>query len=552
MGKGLWERAWVRHVAVLIGYGVVYLSVRIFVFTEWQITAGLRLAVLLLLPYRYWPALIAAESVYYFVVGYVCSSVWGAAWGVSCAISPIVYVVPVVYWVRKHLPPITRDAVHIHAGRLLGCALLASVAVTLRDTFMLQLVKNLPSSYDTSYAIWGPRYFVGSFLGTLTVTPLVLLCYQKLVTKHRSELQASIENSRLLFESLCFGFPVLVFLLWIGYSAQPSAPTREMAQVAMFLPVVWLALRHGWPGAVVGGTAASCAVMCLMPMPIAWDPATMRAEAILSFAISTMLMMGARIESFDRRVEQERMDVRMALAMAQRNIYLGEMQLRMTSQALEQVKENVQAGFAMMMGRLRHLQPAIDDRGYQRHALIAQDQLNRLADSLYPVALRESGLPGALREGGMPQMLSEAGLTYACDLRGPVSKLSNTLRTTIYRIIWEAIADACMKKNVSDIRIQIRVIERRQRIAALIVVRFRASVPQLAFIDWNELVPRLIRGSSGLGLRAVRDRAAAFEGRTRSRSMPLGHQVSVLLLDPIAPGVTISSPGNGRNPSVLV
>jgi glucose-6-phosphate-specific signal transduction histidine kinase len=543
MGQGLWERQrpWVRHVAVVLGYGVAYFIFRSFSPSEWQITAGLRLAVLLLVPYRYWPALIAGESSYYIVVGFVCSSVWGAVWGLGCAVPPIVYVAPVAYWVREYWAPISRHATHIHMGRLIGCTLLASVVVMLRDTCLLQLVKNLPAGYDASYSKWGPRYFIGCFIGTLTVAPLVLLCYQKLVVGRWSELQARIESSRLLFESLCLVLPTLAFLLWVGYSAPPYAPARQMAQVAMFLPVVWLAFRHGWTGAAVGGAAASCAVMLLMPKP--WDVATLQAEAILSFAISTMLMMGARIESLDKHAEQERMDVRMALSLAQRNVYLGEMQLRMTSQALEQIKESIQAGFTMMIGRLRHLQPAIDDRGYQRQALIVQDQLHRLADNLYPLVLRERGLPSALREGGLPRMLREAGLTYLCDLRGPVSKLSNALRMAAYRIIGEAIADACMKKNVSDIRIQIRVAERRQRIGVLIVVRFRASLPQLAFVDWDELVPRVVRGTSGLGLRAVRDRAAVFEGRTRSRPIRSGHQVSVLLLDPLTPGVAISHTG---------
>ena len=542
MAKELWEKPWVRQVVVLFGYGIVYLALLAFTPFEWQAVAGLRLAALLLVPYRYWLGLIGSEAAYYIVIGYVCSDNWGAAWGLSCAVPPIAYVAPIVYWARKCWPPTSAHAAHIHMGRLLGCALLSSIPVMLRDTGMFQVIKHLPAGYDSSFATWAPRYFIGCFLGTLTVTPFVLLCYQELGAHRRwSELQGRIENSRLLFESVCLGLPVLALLLWIGYSAAPSAPMRQMAQVAMFLPVVWLAFRHGWPGAAMGGAAASCAVMLLMPKP--WDPATLQAEAILSLAISTMLMMGARIGSLDQHVEQDRIDVRMALALAQRNVYLGEMQLRITSQALEQIREGVQAGFAMMLGRLRHLQPAIDDRGYQRHALVAQEQLHRLADSLYPVALREKGLPSALQEGGLPQMLSEAGLSYSCDLRGPVSKLSNPLRMAIYRVIWEAVADACMKKNVSDVRIQVRVAERQGRIGVLIVARFRAHPAQLAFVEWDELIPRLVRGSSGLGLRAVRDRAAVFEGRTRSRSIATGHQISVLLLDPVMPGVAIGSTG---------
>jgi signal transduction histidine kinase len=216
------------------------------------------------------------------------------------------------------------------------------------------------------------------------------------------------------------------------------------------------------------------------------------------------------------------------------------MQLRMASQALEQIKESVQSGFAMMLGRLRHLQPAIDDRGYQRHAFVAQDQLHLLADGLYPVALREKGLPGALCDGGLPQMLNNAGVIYSCDLRGPVSKLSHTLRLTIYRVIWETIADACMKKDVGSIRVLVRVAEKQGRIGALVVIRFWILPTELKLIHWDELLPRILRATSGLGLRAVRDRAALFEGHTRSRSINSGHQVSILLLDPSVPGVAIS------------
>jgi glucose-6-phosphate-specific signal transduction histidine kinase len=542
MGQGLWERPWVRHVAVALGYGGAYLAFQQFSPAQWQITAGLRLTVLLLVPYRYWGALLVGEAAYYISVGYVCSSVWGGEWGLACAIPPIAYVAPVVYWLRRRWPPVLKHVAYINMGRLLGCALLSSVPVMLRDLSLFLVIKNLPPNFEMNYPDWASHYFIGGFLGALTVTPLALLCYQKLADKNWPELRGGIENSRLLFESVCLGLPAFLLLLWIGYSAPSNASTRQMAQVAMFLPVVWLAFRHGWQGAAVGGASASCAVMLLM-IPKGWDAATLQAESILSFAISTMLIMGARIGSLDKYVEQERVDVRMALALAQRNVYLGEMQLRMTSQALEQIREGVQAGFTMMLGRLRHLQPAIDDRGYQRHALVAQDQLHRLADSLYPAALREKGLPSALREGALPQMLDEAGLTYSCDLRGPVSKLSNTLRMTIYRVIWESVADVCMKKNVSDIRISLRAAERNERIGVLIVARFRVSHVQLAFVGWEELMPRIVRGTSGLGLRAVRDRAAIFEGCARTKPITSGHQISILLVDPVVPGVAISPTG---------
>jgi hypothetical protein len=85
----------------------------------------------------------------------------------------------------------------------------------------------------------------------------------------------------------------------------------------------------------------------------------------------------------------------------------------------------------------------------------------------------------------------------------------------------------------------------------LIVVRCRSNPAQLAFVDWDELIPNIVRGTSGLGLKAVRDRAALFEGRTRIRSIESGHQISVLLVDPAMPGIAMSAAGQRANLSAV-
>jgi two-component system, NarL family, sensor histidine kinase FusK len=343
------------------------------------------------------------------------------------------------------------------------------------------------------------------------------------------QLSRKVANSRLMFESICLVGPLLAFLLWIGITAAPHAQVRQVVQIAMFLPVVWLALRHGWQGTAVGGAAASCAVMVLMPEH--YDPDTLRAEAVVALAISTMLLMGARIAALDLMANQERADFRAALTLAQRNAYVGEMQLRMASQALEQIRETVHAGFAVMMGRLRHLQPAVDDRGYRRQALFAQDQLYRLADGLYPIALRERGLPSALRDGALARMLNEIGLAYSCELRGPVSKLSSLLRMTIYRIIWEAVTDACLKKDVSEIRVRVRGRERHGRRGVVVTIYSRVDPTIAKHIRWEEALPSMVNVSSGLGLQAIRDRAAIFGGYAKTRTLLLGRCVSAYMLD---------------------
>jgi two-component system, NarL family, sensor histidine kinase FusK len=317
-------------------------------------------------------------------------------------------------------------------------------------------------------------------------------------------------------------------------ASSPHSQIRQFVQIAMFLPVVWLAMRHGWGGAAVGGAAASCAVVLLMPAMHDYD--TFRAEFIVSFAISTMLIMGGRIAALDRSASRERLEVREALTLAQRNAYVGEMQLRMTSHALDQIRDAVQNGFALMMGRLRHLQPAIDDGGYRRQALLAQDQLSRLADGLYPAALRERGLPYALRDGVNARMLREAGITYFCEMRGPLSRLSMMLRMTVYRIVWEAITDACLKKDVVGIRIRIRCRDVGLLRGVMVAVYFQTNFEEAGRIRWSDVLSNLVRASSGLGLRAIRDRAAIYDGRVRERAFPKKRYVSVYMSESVESG----------------
>lgn len=531
MGKGLWERPWLRHVAVAVAYGIAVVAFRELSVSYWMILDGLRLSAFLLMPYRYWPALLVGESGYFVYLSYTCADSWGLTWAIANLVPTGVFVAPLVYGFRERWQPISNAAVHV--GGLLALALLMACLITLKDITDVSLM-HLPAGYAVHYGEMAARYFIGAYLGTLTVTPLVLVMYQRASQGGWHRLWTKFVDSRLVFESTCMGLPVLAFLLWLGLSAAPESETRQLVQVAMFLPVVWLALRHGWQGAAIGATVASCTIKLLMPA--LYDQHTIQAEILVAFAISTMLLMGARIATLDRRAEQERTDVRMAFALAQRNVSIGEMQLRMASQTLEQVSDTIQAGFTMILGRLRHLQPAVDDRGYRRQALVAQEQLRRLADSLYPTSLRERGLPTALREGAIARLVRDAGLSYACDMRGPLSHVSHALRMTIYRIICEAISDACSKQDISDVHVRIRCMEKNGRRGVIVRMCLTADPVRLAQIQWNDLLTSPARTASGMGLKMIRDRAALFEGRAKVYTLDQGRRISALLLDPMAGG----------------
>lgn len=516
---------WKYHLAVAVSYGVGIWLVQQLNVPHFLLLCGVHMAVLLLMPYRYWPALVVADVLAQIPVAVVCAPSYGLLWSALMLVPGIVFSGPIIYFFRERVPVFDRKG-DVHIGRLLLCALVVSLVMTGVNEVQFSTVVYGPDVKPSHYDHLAAQWVLGNLLGILTVVPTVLAVREAGRRHGWRALVSMLSESRLAFESVCFVVPTLAVLLWIGFT-QPHL--RGVAQVAMFMPVVWLALRHGWQGAALGGTVASLALVWLMPEK--FDQTTIQAEVVVAFAISTMLLAGARIEALDQRAEKERRDVRTALALAQRNVHLSELQLRMTAQALEQVRETVRGGFTLMMGRLRHLQPAIDDGGYQRLALAAQDQLFGISDSLHPVVWRDRGLPAALREGTVARMLDRAGIRYWCELKGPLSCLSSSVHLAIYRMVSEAVAVGCGKRDVSDICVRIRGGDVNGRRWVAVSIVFRGNAARLPHVQWEDLFPRLVRMTTGMGLKAIKDRAAVFEGYARQRDIPGGHRISWLMLD---------------------
>ena len=530
MQGGFWANAWTRNITIAVAYCVALVLFRQLSIPHWIILTGFHLSVLLLTKYKYWPALIAGDAARLAYISITCYHQFGLLWSVVNLVPSICYFIPIV-WLFRSRWQLFPERLFVNMGALVFCSLLVACAATAITLGQL-LITPFPPGYVLNYGQLIAQLALGNFLGILTITPVTLAFHQFFLEADGNWRQVvhGIGESRLMFDAAFFAVPALAFLVWMG---EGDPHSQQIAQMAMFLPMIWLALRHGWKGAAIGGTLASFGVMILMPARN--DHATLQAETLVAMAISTMLLAGARIAVLDRRAQQERADMRNALALAQRNMDLGEIQMKNTALALNQIQECFHSALLMLAGRLRHLHPANDDSGYQRQALFAQDQLHRLADGLYPNQIGQRGLPRALREGQFARMLDEAGMVYWCELRGQLSTFPHAIHLAVYRIIGEAVAGACLGKDVSDVHVIIRCGQHKRR---WVVIRIEASTNpvRLPHIRWDSLLPRLQRFTSGVGHAAIADRAATFEGKVRVRSMAGAQRVSVLLLDPIQPG----------------
>ena len=174
MEKGLRERRWLTQIVVAAGYALAYFAVRPFSDAQWTLTSGLRVACLLLMPYRFWPALVLGEVLPLAYWNYQEGMDFGWIWMLVASMPPIAVGMPIVWWCRHRLALFpSRRLVNI--GALLQCLLLLSMVWAFMS-YLLYLTAS-PSHHESAAApaLGTVMYFLGNYLGMVTILPWALL-----------------------------------------------------------------------------------------------------------------------------------------------------------------------------------------------------------------------------------------------------------------------------------------------------------------------------------------------------------------------------------------
>lgn len=522
-----WIVQGVKQIAVVIGYALVYQLSRDLSVSHWMLPAGLRMSCLLLVPYRYWPALALGEFLPLAYLGYDCADRFGLAWAVAAATPPIVLSMPLVWWFRTRMAlfPARRE---INMEMLIACTFLASLVWAIGSFIALALVR-MPGPYAGLSVLVFFRYFLGYFLGVLTITPLVLMLKAPFGDLAAGSLKSRVSESRLVLDSVALLLPALGLLVWVG--ARSTGDVKQVARIAMFLPVAWLTLRHGWRGTALGGTAASIGVM--LTMASKREPALIQAEAFVAFAIMSLLMLGGRIAVLNERERQERIEGKLALQLAQQGLYRNELRMQQVARALEQVGEAMQQAHQRLLERFRHLLPATEERVHARQAALTQQQVYRLSNSLYPRVWAKSDLPMALRDGSIADALSTIGAAYCCSIQGKqrLNQLTPGVQVMLYRLACEVVAYLAAQQAYAQVRLTLRCgVTCGRRWVALQVRGLDGDDNGRWSLQDLELLRSRV-GADGLPLWTLRDQTRIYEGAMRLRKDTGGWRVTLLLQD---------------------
>ncbi|UPG85324.1 MASE1 domain-containing protein [Luteibacter aegosomatis] len=304
IGKFKDPSIWGPHLAVAAAYAACYEVVRYFSFTHWMITAGLRLGCLLLVQRRFWPALVLGEFLPIAEKIFLGGAPFGAAWASIATIPPILLCAPVFALLHKHMPLIREDG-RANMVMILTAALVCAGATTGIGSMALSVIVmpdgSTPPPVSMRIVL---AWLLGNYLGALTIVPTVLALRERIMRIDGPLTWAHVWHSPLLREILCVEGPILIALLAAVHFV--GGNTTPYMRMAMVIPVVLLAVRHGWHGAAIGGMLASVA---LAGSAIATrDPSMIPAQVTLAFAISTSLLLGLRVK--ERRAVAKQADAR--------------------------------------------------------------------------------------------------------------------------------------------------------------------------------------------------------------------------------------------------
>lgn len=525
MGK---RESWssLHQVAVVLGYLALFTLVRPLSDAHWQLTAGLRLGLLLLVPYRYWMALAIGDTVTNTYQSHFYASQFGYPWAVINSLPMIAFAMPVVWWCKERLTLFPSKRL-VNFQALLLCTLVVPIVWSLVNYSAIVVARNGGVEVNPILLVY---LFVGSYVALLTTVPWVIIGKLEYRSGTMIKRLRGFVRSSLAIDAAGLLIPAQIILSWLTLHGKED---KQIYCLFMFMPVAWLTLKHGWRAAVLGGTVVVACINLLMNYNTP-DPVVLQVQAIIAFAITCLIAMGARISAMRQREDQEHTDVKEALRLARQSLRVNETRLRQASETLEYVCGEMQLTQNRLLNRFRMMLPANESQMYTKQAAATQERVYQIADAMHPIAWRRRGLSAALREN-IGRALDEAGVAYNCQIKGRGFGVhSPNLHTMIYRLACESAVYICANMGCSSLRLTLRGGEIDGN--RLVMLRVEGSMDAAGADDAflregvrDRLAHKL--GATRLDLPELRDHVRLFNGQFHVRPNDDRLRLTFLLQD---------------------
>jgi two-component system sensor histidine kinase UhpB len=440
----------------------------------WFLPAGLRLALLWLVPTRRWGWLaaseIGAQVVKSLALGY---SLLTPTFFAVC-VAPWVIYAAVVFVMRGPAgAPVfenpTRMILFLVSG-LLGAAGVSPLLWNFLVTVPMDTADTLASMFAFMY---------GDLIGQIALAPLLLAMVYGTYSRRRLRLLRDL--ALVLASALC------VFALLQAYG-----DLATYVLLLAFAPLFFLGFRHGWEGAALGTAVLGVVVQALIHFGLLTLNVTML-QLVLAVVGGGALVLGAASTAL--RLSHEVLAQRHH-ELAAKNQELAALadELRHVTQRLVRIEEQGQRELANELDyELGHAIHALgtrislafrdvrDEQGtrflesLREQVREIQDSLRRALRQLRPPMLDSHGLRHAVDNGPLREMLEDADVVFDTRFNGSVDALDDDARTAVYRICQAAVREAVRLETVRRFALDLDVApgkEAGHRVALLIDLEF--------------------------------------------------------------------------------
>lgn len=280
---------WGHHFAITAAYTGTYDILRNITLAHLVPTAGLRLICLLLVPRRYWTALVIGEALPVAAMAITTVDRFGPAYGMISSLPPIVLCMPIVAWFTQYTR-LKRPDGNIDINGMWLAVALSALATTVASCASI-LLPRAPDG-GSLYHIPGDEalaFFLGYYLGALTLVSACLALRERHRALGIPLRWHHVRESRLFRDVLFLQIPLLAFILIYAHVSGGGA--LVYGRMATLLPLLMLAARHHWHGAAIGGTLSVVALM--FTASDFYDPSLVPAQTVIAFTMTTCMVLGS-------------------------------------------------------------------------------------------------------------------------------------------------------------------------------------------------------------------------------------------------------------------
>jgi hypothetical protein len=518
------SRRWLMHVAVAVAYALAHLVLQIVLARQWLFVFPLRVMCLLLVPRRYWAAMVLGELGSMAYLNLELLHDFGPTWVILNSIPGLLFAIPPVAWFLNGggLFPNSRL---VNMRRLWCCLAAVSMIWTLR-AYVIALTGHLPTGPYVIPSGTVLKNFTNAYLALFIFVPWVVMV--RLLGRRDTWRLPSWRTwlSRQWVRDAAIATLVTLLLVLTQYLFDGAGKFTIL--MALFFAPIWITVKHGWRAAVFGCTLVWMAIYGLWIWKVG-DADVQQLRWLVIALMTALYIFGVRISEQAQQYQQLMLTAEARQRVAKDAVFCSENRMSNASKALEFIGEIIRIDYEDTLDDLVPLE------GQKKHRKRGKDLYSKvmsLAESISPSAWRDRGITAVLKEtvGGV---LFEAGIAYQYDAsKRSLEALSPVLQGAIFRVAGEAMAVLTESYLCTNIDLSVRTFwwQRRRWVALRIdSTEDEANIARaLQHAEERHRIGAKL-GACMRGVEEVHQFVRVFDGTLRMRRYSDGMRVSVLL-----------------------